>query len=137
MEHLVLYDGVCGLCNRSVKSILKADSAERFLFATIQSATGGRLLARYGLAAAEPDSLILIVNYGQLTERCLRKSAASLFIAAQLGGWWSVLRVAELLPRPALDRLYDTVARNRYGWFGKLESCPLPDNRYRHRFINE
>ena len=137
MAHLILYDGVCGLCNRSVKVILKADPSERFLFASIQSEFGRRMLARYVQTSDVLESLILIVDYGGPSERILRKSEALLFTAGQLAGGWQYFRIAGVMPRSILDRLYDMVARNRFRWFGKLESCPLPDYRHRKRFIDE
>ncbi len=136
MNHLVLYDGVCGLCNRSVRAVLKADSEKIFQFAALQSATGQRCLARYGHGTDRLESLILIVDYETPSERILLKSEAALFVTRQLGGFWRAWRAAGILPRSFLDMVYESVARNRYRWFGKLDSCPLPDERHRHRFID-
>jgi predicted DCC family thiol-disulfide oxidoreductase YuxK len=135
VNHLVLYDGVCGLCNRSVRAILKADCAEIFLFATLQSETGQKCLTRYGHSTDRLESLILVVDYGTPDEQVLLKSEAALFVARQLGGWWRLWSLPGFLPRSFLDRVYDLTARNRYRWFGKLEFCPLPDKRQRQRFI--
>ena len=136
MPHLVLYDGVCGLCNRAVRTILKRDQAGLFLFASLQSDLGRQLLERYGRPADLLDSLILLTDYREPSERLLDSSGAVLFIIRKTGGWWRAFGVIRLLPRSIQDRLYSLIARNRYRWFGKHESCPLPDERYRERFLN-
>jgi len=117
--------------------VLKADSEKIFQFAALQSATGQRCLARYGHGTDRLDSLILIVDYETPSERILLKSEAVLFVTRQLGGLWRAWSAAGILPRSFLDRVYESVARNRYRWFGKLDSCQLPDERHRPRFIDE
>ncbi len=134
MPHLVLYDGVCGLCNRSVRVILRRDQEKQFRFASIQSEFGKRLLARHGRTDEALESLILIVDYGERSERLLRKSEAVLYIARRLGGLWRLSRVLRILPASVLDRFYGMIARYRYAWFGKHDSCPLPEERHRDRF---
>jgi predicted DCC family thiol-disulfide oxidoreductase YuxK len=131
---LVLYDGVCGLCNRSVGVILRRDQAKRFRFASIQSELGRRILARHGHGEDVLDSLIVIVDDGERSGRLLRKSDAVLYIASRVGGLWRLSRVFRILPVSVLDRLYGMIARNRYAWFGKYDSCPLPQERHRDRF---
>ena len=136
MAHLVLYDGVCGLCNRAVQAILRRDRAGLFLFASLQGEPGRRALEHHGLLDGLPDSIVLLVDQGKPGERVLLRSAAVLFIAGELGGLWSIFRLLGWLPVSFRDRLYDRVARNRYRWFGRMDSCPVPQNRYRDRFLD-
>ena len=136
MPPLVLYDGVCGLCNRAVRAILRRDRAGRFRFASLQGDTGRRVLERHGLLKSRPDSIVLLADEGQAGERMLLRSAAVMFIAGEIGGRWSIFRLFRWLPGSFRDGIYDWVARNRYRWFGRLESCPSPENRYRERFLD-
>ena len=134
MPDLVLYDGVCGLCNRSVRVILKRDRLKRFRFASMQSEFGERILARHGCTDDALESLIVIVDYGERSEQLLRKSDAVLHIASRIGGLYRLSRVFRILPVSVLDRFYGMIARHRYAWFGKYDSCPLPQERHRDRF---
>ncbi|MBD3868553.1 MAG: DUF393 domain-containing protein [Acidobacteria bacterium] len=133
---MVLYDGVCGLCNRAVRTILKRDQAGLFLFASLQSDLGRQLLERYGRPADHLDSMILLADYGESSEQLLDRSAAVLFIIRKTGGWWRVFGLIRLLPHSIRDRLYRLIARNRYRWFGKYDACPLPEKRYQERFLH-
>jgi len=135
MAHLVLYDGVCGLCNRSVQAILKRDRAGEFRFASLQGDPGRRLLEKYGRSVDALGSMVLLTDYEGASESLLDRMDAVLFIIDVTGGWWRILAVTRILPQAFRDRLYDLVARNRYRWFGRLPSCPLPEKRYRERFL--
>ena len=126
---IVLFDGVCNLCSRSVQFIIKRDRRGYFRFASLQSDTGKRLLAdRPDFANA--DSLVLIEN-----GRYYRESSAVLRIARRLEGIWKLAVVGIAVPRPLRDALYRCLARNRHRWFGRRDTCMLPSAEQRKRFL--
>ena len=127
---LVLFDGVCGMCNRAIDFVLARDRADVFRFAALQSAAGQAALARHGLSPDYSGSMVLIVG-----ERCYRYSSASLEILRRLGLPWALLWPLVLIPPPLRDLVYDFVASRRYRWFGKLEACRVPTAEERGRFI--
>ena len=131
---LILFDGVCNLCNGFVQFVIRHDPAGRFRFAALQSEAGRAVLAAYGFdaaaVAAEPDSVLLELD-GQLYSH----SDAVLRIARELGGPWRLLLAGRLLPRAWRDAAYRFVARHRYRWFGRQDSCWLPTPELRARFI--
>jgi predicted DCC family thiol-disulfide oxidoreductase YuxK len=132
---IVLYDGVCGLCNRAVQFLLKRDRHDRFRFASLQSDFAATLLQRHGIDHTNLDTVYAVVNHGETNEKLLAKGDAFLFFAKVLGGVWSVSRLGRVIPRPIRNWLYDFVAANRYRVFGKAESCMLPDAASRHKFL--
>jgi predicted DCC family thiol-disulfide oxidoreductase YuxK len=134
-EAIVLYDGVCGLCNRAVQFLLKRDRHDRLRFASLQSDFASKLLQRHGFNAAELDTVYAVINYGQTDEQLLVKADAFLFFGKALGGVWNVARLARILPRLIRNRLYDFIARHRYQVFGKAETCILPDPADQHKFV--
>lgn len=127
---LVLFDGVCNLCQGSVQFILLRDPKGRFRFASLQSEEGRRRLTEHGLPPESLSSLVLIEN-----GKAYRRSTAALRIARHLSGAWPLAAVFLIVPRPLRDLAYDFVARNRYRWFGKTESCMLPRPEWRERFL--
>ena len=131
----ILFDGVCNLCNGFVQFIIRHDAASKFRFAALQSAAGQALLDAHGqqnltTGAAGPDSVVLVAGGNVYSH-----SAAVLRIAGHLGGVWRVALVGWLLPRSWRDGLYRYVARHRYQWFGRQESCWLPTPALRARFL--
>ena len=130
----IFFDGVCNFCNGFVQFVIRHDHAGRFRFAALQSEAGQALLAKHGFApsagAAELDS-VLLLSGGQLYSH----SSAVLRIARGLGGGWALVGVGGLLPRAWRDALYRFIARNRYRWFGRQESCMLPTPELRARFL--
>lgn len=134
-EAIVLYDGVCGLCNRAVQFLLKKDRHDRLQFASLQSEFAAGLLKRHGLDPKGLDTVYAVLNYGKPNETLLAKGDAFLFFAKAIGGIWNVARVGRILPRPVRNWLYDFIARHRYQVFGKSESCMLPDPKQRHKFL--
>jgi predicted DCC family thiol-disulfide oxidoreductase YuxK len=140
---LLLYDGACGLCARSVQWLLEHDRGPRrgppLRFAPLQGETAAPLLARHGLTPAPGrgfDTLILVVDPGGPRERVLVRSAAVLRLARYLGPPWSALgRLAGLAPAPLLDAGYGVVARNRLRVFGTADACRLPRPGERARFL--
>ena len=127
---LVLYDGTCGLCSRSVQLILRHDRRGRFRFAALQSDAGRALLRRHGLPVDQLDSVVLVEG-----GRAYTKSRAALRIARGMDAPWPALRALAVVPRPVADFVYDRVARSRYRLFGRQESCMIPTPEIRSRFL--
>ena len=132
---IVLYDGVCGLCNGAVQFLLKRDRHDRLRFASLQSDFAAALLGRHGLDHKDLDTVYLVLNSGGANEALLAKSDAFLQLAKLIGGVWNIARLGRIIPRSIRNWLYDFVARHRYRVFGKSESCMLPDPRHKHKFI--
>lgn len=133
---IVLYDGVCGLCNRLVQFILKRDVNDRFRFASLQSEFAATLLKRHGADARDLDTFYVVIDHGQPGERVLMRSDAILHVVKTLGGIWSLAGVGRILPKAIRDAMYRAVARNRYRVFGKHESCMLPSPQHRAKFLD-
>lgn len=127
---LVLYDGQCGLCNRSVQMILRHDRRGTFRFAALQSELGQALLRRHGLPAGAIDTVVLVDDGEAFT-----RSRAALRIAGKMDRPWPLMRAFGIVPRPLRDVVYDWVARNRYRWFGRTDACMLPPPEVRARFL--
>lgn len=132
---IVLYDGVCGLCNRLVQFILKRDVDGRFRFASLQSGFAETVLKRHGADSHDLDTFYVVIDHEQPGERVLMRSDAILHVVKTLGGIWTLAGVGRLLPRVLRDWMYGVVARNRYRVFGKHESCMLPEPKHRDKFI--
>jgi predicted DCC family thiol-disulfide oxidoreductase YuxK len=128
---LVLFDGVCNLCSAAVQFIIDRDPAGHFVFASLQSELGQRILAASGRDPTEAPETVLLVENGVVHDR----STAALLIARHLRGGWKLLRAAALLPRPLRDAAYRLVARNRYRWFGQAQECRVPTPELRARFL--
>lgn len=128
---IILFDGVCNLCNGSVQFIIKHDPAGKFSFASLQSQTAKRLLKNFHLASEDIYSIILIKN-GILFDR----SDAILEITKDLNGVWGAFRIFKFLPKRFRDSVYKLIANNRYKLFGKQESCLVPTPDLRARFID-
>ena len=128
---IVLYDGVCGLCDRSVQLILRNDRRGRFRFAALQSDAGRALLEKFGLPPDALDSIVLVEG-----GRAWRKSRAALRIARRMDAPWPLLWPLIIIPGAVADVFYDLVAKNRYRMFGKLDACMLPPPEVRARFLS-
>ncbi len=126
----VLFDGVCNLCNGSVRFIIANDPAGHFRFASLQSPQGSAALARVGLRAKGLDSIVLIDG-----NRVYRRSDAALRIAAELRAPWGLARMLLVIPAAIRDAVYDWVATHRYEVFGKRDLCALPDPALAERFL--
>ena len=135
--HLVLYDGVCGLCNRLLQFLLRHDRRAVFCFASLQSATGREMVVRYGGNPDDPDSFQVVADFREPGARALTKSDAAVFVASQLGWPWKGLSAAGTLPAPLRDFVYDAIARSRYRIFGRYDECLLPSEEFRSRFVEE
>jgi predicted DCC family thiol-disulfide oxidoreductase YuxK len=133
---LVLYDGVCGLCNALVQFVLPRDEAGSLDFASLQSATGQTWLRRFDQSTDELDTMIVISDYRGAAPRILSKAGAALMIAKRLGYPWRLAALARIFPDALLNPAYDIVARNRYRWFGRSDTCMLPRPEHRARVID-
>jgi len=129
---LVLYDGVCGLCQRGLRLLVKWDGAERLRFAPLQGETAARLLPGH---STELVSMIFIETAADGRQRIWKKSGAVLQAIAHCGGVFRLTTLFLLVPAFLRDAVYDFIARRRYRWFGKHDSCPLPAPGVRERFL--
>jgi len=136
MAHLVLYDGVCGLCDRFVQILLRIDGRDQLRFAALQGQIGTKILAQAGRTANALSTVIVVADYGQPTQRLLDRSDAALFAIASAGGVYRAANALRLIPRFIRDAVYDLIARTRYRVFGRLESCPIPEARTRAKFLD-
>ena len=127
---VILFDGVCNLCNSSVQFIIKHDKKSIFRFASLQSEFGKRIIEKFDLANKNIDSVMLFEN-----NTVQLKSTAALLIAKRLSGIYSALYVFIIIPKFMRDSIYDFVALNRYRWFGKQESCMIPKPELKKLFI--
>ena len=130
---VLLYDGDCGFCDRTVKFVLRHDRDGVLRFAALQSAFGQAVRERHP-ELAEVDSLVWLDSTDG-TERVAVRSEAALRLAGYLGGVWRVVWVARLIPRVLRDAAYDLFARHRYRLFGRADQCELPSPAERQRFL--
>ena len=127
---MLLFDGVCTLCNGFVRFVIDRDPAGRFQFAPLQSDAARRVLG--AAPQPPPDSLVLVEN-----GRLFTRSTAALRVARGLRFPWPLVYVFVAVPRPVRDSLYDAVARNRYRWFGRRDVCMVPTPDLRARFLDD
>ena len=132
---IVLYDGVCGLCNGLTKFLLKRDRQDRLRFASLQSDFSHVVLKRHGADSTDLNTVYVVLNHDQEGEYLLVRSDAILYLVGELGGIWRWGKVGRFIPRVLRDVLYKLVAANRYRLFGKYESCMMPDPRHRDKFL--
>ncbi|RLD23641.1 MAG: thiol-disulfide oxidoreductase [Bacteroidetes bacterium] len=131
MNHkIILFDGVCNLCNRSVTYVIKRDKKDRFRFAPFQDEAGQRLIAKYNIDRAKTDSIVLIDG-----GKVYIKSTAALRISRYLGGGYPLLYGFMIIPNFIRNCVYDYVARNRYKWYGKKDSCMVPTPELQSKFL--
>ncbi len=129
---LVLFDGLCNLCEAGVQFILRRDKAGRFRFASLQSKTGAELLSRQGIPPDRRLETMLLVLDG----RTYARSGAALRIARRMDFPWPLLSIFLAVPTPIRDFVYGVIARHRYRWFGKREACWLPTPELQSRFLD-
>lgn len=129
---VILFDGTCNLCNSSVNFIIDRDKHNRFRFAALQSDAAVRYLNEEGGPRNDVDSIVLIEQ-----GRVYRQSGAALRIARHLSGLWPMLYIFILVPPPIRDGLYNWIARNRYSFFGKTETCRIPTPELQALFIED
>jgi predicted DCC family thiol-disulfide oxidoreductase YuxK len=128
---IIFFDGVCNLCQRSVQFILTHDKKACFAFSSLQSPIATELLLPHGISTSEINTFILLEN-----NKVYTRSTAALRVAKELGGFWVLLYGFIIVPPFIRDAVYDWIARNRYSWFGKQETCWLPRPEWKERFLN-
>ncbi|MEO0066243.1 MAG: hypothetical protein RI983_1569 [Bacteroidota bacterium] len=128
---VILFDGVCNLCNGSVQKIIAADPKKQFRFASLQGEFGQQVLKQFHLPPNELGSFILLEN-----NQIFTKSTGALKVARQLSGAFPLLYAFIIVPRFIRDGVYNIIARNRYKWFGKKESCMMPSPALKELFYN-
>ena len=130
-KKIILFDGFCNLCEVSVQFVIKYDKKDVFRFVALQSELGKEIIKHIGLENKNIDSVILYepgVAYNY-------KSAAALEIAKNLGGFFHLGTVFKLIPNGLRNLLYDYIAKNRYQWYGKKESCLVPTLELKSKFL--
>lgn len=130
MNGVILFDGVCNLCNSFVQFVIKRDTKNIFKFTSLQSVYSKELLNRFGKDVSILDSVVLYTD-----NRIYTESTAALKILKQLGGGLQLMYVFIIVPKFLRDSVYRFIARNRYKWFGKNESCMIPTPELKNRFI--
>ena len=166
MSHpVLLYDGVCGLCNRFVQFILRRDPDGVFRFAALESPVAARVLGRHGKDPQDFDTVYVVVDYDLVGEQIFARSDAVIFVLKQLAEaadlhssgepldgqraamptqtrprpklWRLIARLLELIPRSVRDRGYHIMARHRYRLFGRYDACPVPEAETKSRFLDD
>ena len=130
-KKLILFDGVCNLCNQVVIKIIKKDKKNIFLFALLQSDIGKKITKELGIDISLLDSIILYNH----EDGYYIKSNAALRILKEFSGFWKLIQLAQIFPNCFNDFFYDYVARNRYKWFGKEEKCMIPSQELNSKFL--
>jgi predicted DCC family thiol-disulfide oxidoreductase YuxK len=130
-ENIILFDGICNLCNSTVRFIVKRDSKAKFKFASLQSEIGQTILQRFNLPIEEFDSFVYVQG-----DKYFLKSSAALNVIKELRGFWKVLYAFVILPKPLRDFAYNIIAQTRYKLFGKREICTIPTPEMRQRFLD-
>lgn len=129
-QHIIFFDGVCNLCQQSVQFVLAHDKKGIFSFASLQSSFAEQTLIPYGISTVEMNTFILLEN-----NKIYTRSTAALQVIKKLGGLWPLLYVFIIVPPFIRDAVYKWIARNRYRWFGKQESCWMPREEWKQRFL--
>lgn len=135
-RHLILYDAVCGLCDRLVRFVLSRDRREVFHFASLQSGLGRSLARQFGCDPDRLDTFYVVLDYRSASPALLGRARAALFVVKALGAPWRSLAVLGILPDRILNPAYDLIARHRHGLFGRRQSCPAPPAEYQRRFVD-
>ena len=131
-KKIILFDGVCNLCNSSVRYVIKHDKKDLFRFASLQSDIGQKILKHIGSDSNYSDSLVLYepgVAY-------FYKSAATIEIANSIGGVFSMMSIFKIIPAFLRNPIYDFIAKNRYKWYGKSDECPIPTPNLKDKFLS-
>ena len=127
---IILFDGVCNLCNSSVNFVIKHDKKNRYRFAALQSDIGKDLVNQFGIDPNETDSIILIKG-----QKHYIRSSAALRVAKGLSGGYPLFYVFMIIPTFIRNWVYDYIAKNRYKWYGMSESCMIPTEELKSRFL--
>ncbi len=131
INSIILFDGVCNLCNKSVQIVLKNDSKKIFKFASLQSQIGQKLLQENNISTTDLNSFVLIQN-----DKAYIKSTAALMVAKQLNGLFPLLYGFIIVPAFIRNAVYNFISKNRYKWFGKTDTCMLPTPETKSQFLD-
>jgi len=129
LNNIVFFDGVCNLCNRSVQFLIRKDSKQKFLFASLQSNFAQNFFMERNFKT-KSDSVIFFTN-----NQFYEKSTAFIMIMSELGGFFKLFTILYVVPKFLRNKGYDMIARNRYSWFGKKDSCMLASTDLKNRFL--
>ncbi|WP_178988801.1 thiol-disulfide oxidoreductase DCC family protein [Winogradskyella schleiferi] len=132
-KQLVLFDGVCNLCNASVLFVIKRDKKDKFLFAPLQSTIGKEIIEKFNIDTEKTDSILL---YNPEKDKLTYKSTAALLVASHLGFPTSFLSIFLIVPTFIRNWVYNYIAKNRYKWYGKKESCMIPTPELKAKFMD-
>lgn len=130
-KQLILFDGICNLCNTSINYVIKNDRDNIFMFAPLQGATGKLIIEKFHIDITQVDSVLLYTN----KEKLKIKSSAALSIASQLKFPINILTICYIIPPILRNWIYDFVAKNRYKWFGKTNNCMMPTDKIKNKFL--
>ena len=128
---IVLFDGVCNLCNGFVNFIIKVDRKNKIKFAPLQSNYAKNFILKEPINIDEPDSVIVIIN-----DTVYTKSSAAIKVLYEIGGFWKAFYVLLIIPKFIRDFFYSIISRNRYRIFGKRTSCMVPNSKYKERYLD-
>ncbi|MHB8584262.1 MAG: thiol-disulfide oxidoreductase DCC family protein [Thermoplasmatota archaeon] len=134
-HQLLLYDGVCGLCNRLNRFVWERDRDDRFRFASLQSAHGQRWCEQFAVDPTDLSTFLVIRDFETQHPTLLKRGEAAAFVLRELRATRPIGRILRHLPVRILDLGYDGIARRRYRWFGRHETCPIPPAEVRARFL--
>ena len=134
-QPVLLYDGECGLCNRLVRALLRADQAGRLHYAPLQSEPAQAYLRGQGLPVTDFDSLVFVPDWNRTADAPLLRTNGALAACAEVGGVWRVVAWLRVLPAWLRDPFYKLVARSRYALFGAYRPAPLPEPEWEKRFL--
>lgn len=127
---IILFDGVCNLCNGLVQFVIKKDKEAKFTMGSLQSESGQKLLKKHNLPLQDYNSFIYLKE-----ERVYSKSSGALHVLKDLGGLWKIFFILIIIPKPIRDYFYGLVAKNRYWFFGKRTECMMPTPALKNRFL--
>ena len=130
-DKIILFDGVCNLCNSSVQFVIKRDPKKQFRYAALQSEFAQNKLAELNQPIPDIESVIFIHG-----ENVYYRSNAALRIAGHLSGGWPLMKIFLIFPRPIRDAVYNYIGKNRYKWFGKQDSCMIPTPELKELFLD-
>jgi len=132
-KQLILFDGVCNLCNSSVLYVIKRDKKNKFLFAPLQSDVGKEVIKKFNINTEKTDSILL---YNPVKDKITYRSTAALLVAKHLGLPSNLLAIFLIVPAFIRNWVYNFIAKNRYKWYGKKESCMIPTPELKAKFID-
>ena len=132
-KKLILFDGVCNLCNNSVQYVIKHDKSNQFMLSALQSNTGQDIINKFNIDTTKIDSILL---YHPEKETISYKSSAALLVALKLGFPTSILSIFLIIPPFIRNWVYDFIAKNRYKWYGKKDACMIPTPALKSKFLD-